>query len=185
MPIRSLRLLGGALAVLALSAAGCGGGSGGGAIGGAAAPDLTNESSVLSAEQQARGPSTADAVDACALIDEAVVQSLVGDHQRTATPGTSAGDGGGCNWENQTDYHSVSVDIGRTGTAPGNTLPAWDPAMGPERPLPDGMRSLSGGSVEFAAGDRSCTVQVAVAIQGDADENKAIELAESVRGRLH
>jgi hypothetical protein len=174
----SIRLLGCTLAVLALSLPGCGG-----STGGAADPDLSTESGVLSAEAQARGPSTADAVDACALIDDAEVRSLIGDHDRTATPGNTGGDGGGCTWENQTDYKSVSVDIGATGSAAGGTLPTWDPAMGPERPLPDGMRSLSGGSVDFVAGDRYCNVQVA-RVQGDADEQKAVELARELRGRL-
>src|SRR5919112_4789432 len=41
---------------------------------------------VLAAEAEARGPSTADAVDACALIDEAKVRALIGDFERTATP---------------------------------------------------------------------------------------------------
>jgi Protein of unknown function (DUF3558) len=175
----SIRLFGCALAVLALSAAGCGAGS----AGGAADPDLSTESGVLSAEAQARGTSTADAVDACALIDDTEVRSLIGTHDRTPTPGNTGGDGGGCTWENQTDYTSVSVDIGRSGSAAGGTLPMWDPAMGPERPLPDGMRSLSGGSVDFVAGDRYSNVQVA-RVRGDADEQKAIELAQKVRAQL-
>jgi Protein of unknown function (DUF3558) len=171
----SIRLLGCMLAVLALSLAGCGE-----SAGGVADPDLSSESGVLSAEAEARGPSTADAIDACALIDEAEVRSLIGDTKRTATPGNTGGDGGGCTWENQTDYKSVSVDIGRSGSAAGGALPTWDPAMGPERPLPDGMRSLSG-SVDFVAGDRYCNVQVA-RVQGDADEQKAVELARELRG---
>ena len=56
--------------------------------------------------------------------------------------------------------------------------------MGTERPLPDGMRTFGGGQVEFVAGDRYCSVQVADVIQGDADENTAIELANDVQGRL-
>ena len=172
----SIRLLGCALAVLALSLAGCGGST-------AADPDLSTESGVLSAEAEAREPATADAVDACALIDEAEVQSLIGDHDRTATPGNTGGDGGGCTWENQTDYKSVSVDVGATGTAAGGALPTWDPAMGPERTLPDGMRTLGVGQVEFVAGDRYCSVQVA-RLQGDADQQKAVELAKAVQGRL-
>jgi hypothetical protein len=176
-PTPSFHLLACALAVLALSA--CGGGAGGSG----ADPDLSTESGVLSAEAEARGPSTADAVDACALIDEAEVRSLIGDFERTASPGNTGGDGGGCTWENQTDYKSVSIDIGATGTAAGGTLPTWDPAMGPERTLPDGMRTLGGGQVEFVAGDRYCSVQVA-RLQGDADQQKAIELAKSVQGSL-
>ena len=63
-------------------------------------------------------------------------------------------------------------------------MPTADPAMGTERPLPDGMRTFGGGQVEFVAGDRYCSVQVADVIQGDADESTAIELANDVQGRL-
>src|ERR1044072_3315596 len=94
-PTPSFRLLACALAVLALSACGSGGG--------AADPDLSTQSRVLEAEAEARGPSTADAVDACALIDEAKVRALIGDFRRTANPGVTGSDGGGCTWENQTD----------------------------------------------------------------------------------
>jgi len=163
--------------VLALSACG---GSGGGA----ADPDLSTQSGVLAAEAEARGPSTADAVDACALIDEAKVRALIGDFERTATPGVTGADGGGCTWENKADYHSVTVDVGATGTAAGGALHTADPAMGTERTLPDGMRTFGGGQVEFVAGDRYCSVQVADVIQGDADENTAIELAKDLQGRL-
>lgn len=176
-PTPSFRLLACALAALALSACG---GSGGGA----ADPDLSTQSGVLEAEAEARGPSTADAVDACALIDEAEVRDLIGDFQRTANPGVTGSDGGGCTWENQTDYTSVTVDIGASGTAAGGALPTADPAMGTERTLPDGMRTFGGGQVEFVAGDRYCSVQVADVIQGDADENTAIGLAKDVQGRL-
>src|SRR4051812_26463073 len=126
-PTPSFRLLACALAVLALSACG---GSGGGA----ADPDLSTQSGVLAAEAEARGPSTADAVDACALIDEAKVLALIDDFERPATSGVPGGDGGGCSWENKTDYHSVTVDVdvdvGAGGTAAGGALPTADPAMG-------------------------------------------------------
>ena len=63
-----------------------------------------------------------------------------------------------CTWTTA-DELSVTVDVAQPGTAV-NGLPAWEPALGPERPLPDGMRSLSGGQVEFVAGTRDCAVQV-------------------------
>src|SRR3954447_12053299 len=99
-PIPSFRLLACALAVLALSACG---GSGGGA----ADPDLSTQSGVLAAEAEARGPSTADAGGACALIDGAKARPLTGDFERPAPPGLTGAGGGGCTWENKADYHSV------------------------------------------------------------------------------
>jgi Protein of unknown function (DUF3558) len=145
-----------------------------------AAGDPTGVPAVVSAENQARGEPTAGAVDACALLPAADVKAIVGDGvDGQATPG---GDGGKCTWENQTNYYSVTVDIGSTGTA-ASGLPAWDKALGPERPLPDGMRSWSGGQVEFVGGTRDCFLQVA-SNGGDADEKKAVELARKVRDQL-
>jgi hypothetical protein len=167
-----------ALALLAL--AGCGG-SGGGAVVPSIAP--AEASALVSAEAKARGTASADAVDACGLLSPAEVAPLIG-KDVPGQPSAAGGDGGVCRWENPDDYRSVSVDIGGSGTAANGTLPTWDPAQGPERPLPDGMRALGGGQVEFVAGTRDCTVQVASTITGDADENTAVELARDVRGRL-
>src|SRR4249919_787755 len=94
-------------------------------------------------------------VDACTLLKPDEVEGLIGanDGGKGSTSGRSV-----CTWTTAAEL-SVTVDVAQPGTAP-NALPAWDPALGPERPLPDGMRSLGGGQVEFVAGTRDCTVQV-------------------------
>jgi hypothetical protein len=160
-----------------------------GGTGGGSASDTPDRSpaegrAVASAEAQARGPASPEAVDACALLDAAEVEALIGKNGGGRPAGAPGGDGGACAWENPDDSHSVSLDIGRSGTAATGTLPAWDPVLGPERPLGDGMRSLGGGQVEFVADTRDCTVQVVAAISGNADEDKAVELARAVRARL-
>ena len=68
-----------------------------------------------------------------------------------------------CTWENRDTYESVTVEIGNPGTAVNGTLPPPEPGF-PEvgTPGPDGMRFLASGMVEFPAGGRSNTVQVAV-----------------------
>ncbi len=87
-----------------------------------------------------------------------------------------------CTWKTA-DELSVTVDVGQAGTAV-NGLPAWDPALGPEKPLPDGMRSLSGGQVQFVAGTRDCAVQVVTDPFSKDDEQKAVALAKVVQSRL-
>ena len=77
----------------------------------------------------------------------------------------------------------MTVDVAQPGTAT-NGLPAWDPALGPERPLPDGMRSLGGGQVEFVAGTRDCSVQVVTDPISKDDEQNAVALAKVVQTRL-
>lgn len=138
---------------------------------------------VVSAIEEARGETAADAVDACALIPEADVAALIGPNGG-ASPITGGGDGGGCTWENPENYYSVSVDIGSSGTAVGGELPPQDPVIGPEQPLGDGMRALAG-AVEFVAADRLCLVQVATNnTTAEGDEGAAIRLASVVREQL-
>lgn len=148
--------------------AGCGG-----TVAGSPAPEGAGSSADASA------PTSTD-VDACTLVKPEEVQALIGanDGGKGTTTGRSV-----CTWENP-DQLSVTVDIGDPGTAT-NGLPAWDPALGPERPLADGMRSLGGGGqVEFVAGDRDCTVQVVTDPTSKDDDAKAVALAKVVQGRL-
>jgi hypothetical protein len=170
-----------AAAAVLIVVAGCGGGPVAGS-GSAGSP----ESAVASAEEEARdevaGPATANAVDACALLSDADVEPFVGDGVE-GEENPTGGDGGSCTWTNQTDYHSVSLEIGLSGTAADGDLPPWDDTVGPEKPLPDDMRATGGGQVEFVVDTRDCFVQVATN-GGDEDEQAAVELARKVRDQL-
>jgi Protein of unknown function (DUF3558) len=159
-----------ALAVVGLTA-GCGGTVAGTPSAEGAAPSAA-----------AAGAPTGDAatVDACSLLKPEEVQALIGanDGGKGTTSGRSV-----CTWTNPAEL-SVTVDIGNPDTAI-NGLPAWDPALGPERPLGDGMRSLGGGgSVEFVAGNRDCEVQVVTDPTSKDDDAKAVALAKVVQGRI-
>jgi hypothetical protein len=118
-------------------------------------------------------------VDACTLLEPEEVQELIGENDGgKGTPGEASI----CTWKTA-DELSVTVDVGQAGTAV-NGLPAWEPALGPEKPLPDGMRSLSGGQVQFVAGTRDCAVQVVTDPFSKDDEQKAVALAKVVQSRL-
>ena len=118
-------------------------------------------------------------VDACKLLEPAEVQELIGANDGgKGHPGAAST----CTWKTA-DELSVTVDVGQSGTAISG-LPAWDPALGPEKPLPDGMRSLSGGQVQFVAGTRDCAVQVVTDPFSKDDEQKAVALAKVVQSRL-
>lgn len=159
-----------ALAVVVVGlTAGCGG-----TVAGSPSPAGAAGSSA-----QANAPTSTD-VDACTLLKPEEVQALIGanDGGKGTTSGRSV-----CTWTNPAEL-SVTVDIGGPDTAI-NGLPAWDPALGPERPLADGMRSLGGGGqVEFVAADRDCTVQVVTDPTSNDDDAKAVQLAKLIQGRL-
>lgn len=188
--MRSTLLSGTAAAVLITTAllgvAGCGGpvaGSGSAAPDGAGSP----QSEIAGAQDEAQdrvGGSTVDnAVDACALLTEDDVEPYVGAGIE-GRPNSIGGDGGSCTWENPDDYHSVTLEIGLSGTAAGGELPEWDDTIGPERPLSDGVRAWGGGQVEFVVDTRDCFLQVATTSGGDADEQAAVELIGKVRDQL-
>ncbi len=118
-------------------------------------------------------------VDACKLLKPDEVQGLIGANDGgKGAPGAHST----CTWTTAAEL-SVTVDVAQPGTAV-NGLPAWDPAPGPERPLPDGMRALGGGQVEFVAGTRDCAVQVVTDPTSKDDEQRAVALAKVVRSRL-
>jgi hypothetical protein len=156
---------------------------------GSAAPEGGSPSApggVVEAQEQAEdiieGGAPQESLDACALLPAAEVEALVG-------PGVDAvaGDavqGSSCTWENEDTYHSVTVEIGQPGTAAGGQLPPWEPVLGEERTVGDGMRVINGG-IEFVAGDRDCLVQVVTEdLGGDDDVAKGVEFAEVIRGKL-
>ncbi|HYO04034.1 MAG TPA: hypothetical protein VET27_20075 [Mycobacterium sp.] len=123
------------------------------------------------------GEETAAPIDVCSLLSSADVSALLG----ATVAGQSTNYG--CVWENRENLESVSIEIGSPGTASNGTLPAPEPGT-PDltTPGPDGMRFLGPGSVEFAAGGRSNTVQVAVLsmLGGGAANDAAVELARKI-----
>jgi hypothetical protein len=124
---------------------------------------------------------SAAAIDACALVAAEDISALLGgtvEGKSTTTDPRLPG----CIWENPSSYESVSVEIGSPDTAMNGTLPPPEPGF-PEvaTPGPDGMRFLGSGVVEFAAGGRSNTVQVAVpSMAGDEANAAAVELARKI-----
>lgn len=124
---------------------------------------------------------TAKAIDACSMLSAQDISALLG----TAVPGKSNNkdpDMGNCSWENPTTLESVSVEIGNSGTARNNTLrPPEAGVPDVTKPGPDGMRLMGGGMVEFAAGNRSNTVQVAVLkLSAEQANSAAINLARKI-----
>jgi Protein of unknown function (DUF3558) len=128
---------------------------------------------------------SAVAIDACALLTAEDISALLGGTVEGKST-TSDPELPGCIWENPTSYESVSVEIGNPDTAVNGTLPPPEPGF-PEvgTPGPDGMRFLGSGTVEFAAGGRSNTVQVAVlSMAGDEANAAAVELARKIGPQL-
>jgi hypothetical protein len=124
-------------------------------------------------------------INACKLISADDITALLG----TSVEGKSTSNNPevpACSWENPENYESVSLEIGNSGTAPNNTLPPPEPGF-PDvgTPLPDGMRSLGGGQVEFAAGNRNNSVQVAVLkLSSEEATNAAVDLAKKVGPKI-
>lgn len=91
-------------------------------------------------------------------------------------------DQGDCMWTNTATDESVSLTISNPGTALNDKLPP--PAAGfpdPSTPGPDGMRYMGGGGVEFAAGNRVNTVQVAVLrLSAEQANAAAVKLAHEI-----
>ena len=153
----------------ALAVSGCGGSD--------------NKSPQSSASSSAAPAATA--IDACRLINADDVAKVLGKQIEGRPTGTNP-DTPGCMWENQDSFESVSLEIGNPGTAINGTLPppeAGLPQVG--RPGPDGMVFLGNGMVEFAAGGRSNTLQVAVVNKpGGAADDAAVDLARKVGSQL-
>ncbi|RKN50879.1 hypothetical protein [Micromonospora endolithica] len=124
------------------------------------------------------GPDRADdEVDGCALLTDAEVTAVIGRHD-----GAEAG-ADGCVWENPDNAHSVTLSVGRPGTATGGALPAPDPILGTPEPGPDGIRFLLD-EAEFAAADRLCTLRVVTSVTDDGDRPAMVRLARLVRDRV-
>jgi hypothetical protein len=115
-------------------------------------------------------------VDACPLLKAEEVADVIGPNDG-GRAGSSA-----CTWTGAAAA-KVSIAVGQPNTAAGS-LPPWDPARGPEKPLPNTMRSLGAGQVEFIANNRDCTAQVVTATGGPGDEQRAVDLATILQERL-
>lgn len=120
-------------------------------------------------------------IDACSMLSPQDISPLLG----VAVAGVSTGkdpDQADCTWTNTATEESVSLTISNPGTARNNKLPAPEPGFpDPTTPGPDGMRYLGSGAVEFAAGDRTNTVQVAVLrMSADQANAAAVNLARKV-----
>jgi hypothetical protein len=157
------------------------------AVSGLAGACGSGDDSSGSKPTEANAPATSEstaAIDACSLISAEDISALLG----TTVQGKPGADPKfpGCTWENKDNYESVTLEIGNPGTAPGNTLAAPDPEF-PDvgTPGPDGMRYLGGGQVEFPAGNRSNTVQVAVVkLFGGQANAAAVDLARKVGPKI-
>ena len=87
-----------------------------------------------------------------------------------------------CTWTNSATDESISMTISNPRTALNNKLPPAEAGFpDPTTPGPDGMRYMGGGGVEFAAGNRVNTVQVAVLRMSSDEANAAaVKLANEV-----
>ena len=183
MPAASPRNLA-MIAAVCLSLAGCSSGSPSTATpegDGAAAMSATESSAAADSAGDA-----ADAVDACALLSAEDVAPLIG----VTVDGVPNAQGArtGCVWENPDSYESVTVDIGAPGTAVNDTLPPLGeegfPAL-ESTPGPDGTRTFAG-AVEFAAGTRYNSVQVATPVTMSPDESiaAAVDLIAKIKPQI-
>nr|WP_230416116.1 DUF3558 family protein [Micromonospora tarapacensis] len=137
----------------------------------------TGPDQAASASAAARSDDGAEKIDGCTLLTDAEVTEIIGDNPG-GVPGSA-----GCTWENPDTYHSVTLHIGIPGTAVDGQLPPADPILGEPEEGPDGMR-FSTGEVEFAGGDRYCTLRVVTSVVDDSDRPTMIRLAGLVRDRL-
>lgn len=139
-----------------------------------------------SSSNNANGPSSpetpaAKPINACSMVSPQDVSSLLG----VSVPGQSTGTDpqmGNCAWQNSTTEESISLTISNPGTAPNNTLPPPQAGVpNVSTPGPDGMLLMGGGEVEFAAGNRVNTIQVAVLrLSPDQANSAAIDLARKI-----
>ncbi|WP_436531550.1 DUF3558 family protein [Actinoplanes sp. HUAS TT8] len=120
------------------------------------------------------------AVDSCTLLKAAEVKDIIG-----ANDGGQPGNGVGesvCTWENQDNYHSVTVSIGSPKTTLDGKVPV-DEVAGPGEPGPDGIRFASDNTATYVIGDRVCYVQVVTDPTSNKDRDIDIRLIKLIRAR--
>ena len=122
-------------------------------------------------------------IDACSLVSDAEAKTLLGEIVTKKGPGSGVGESV-CEWDTATS-NSVTVSVGSPGTAPADKL-TLDPTLG----KPDPVAALngkgfyvSGGEVDFAAGNRYNSVQVVTAASGG-DRSKAEQLAVELTPKI-
>jgi hypothetical protein len=117
----------------------------------------------------------------CSFFGAAEVKKLIGSAPKGRP--SPLPDGGSCTWEDTTTYSSLTVDVGETDTAINGTLPPWDPSLGPERTLPNGMRDINSAVQFVCGGTRQCSVQVATN-HGATDVRTAVGLVPTIRSKV-
>ncbi|NMH95724.1 hypothetical protein [Pseudonocardia acidicola] len=165
------------LVVLLLALAGCGGTAAPQAAGvnpGAGVPEIPEI-------PQVPGVPAEPPIDVCRLLTSEEVTAVIGAHNGgRLDPGIGAGS---CYWRNDETYSSITVRIGRAGTAPGDRLP--EPGdYGPTEPGPAGIRFAPNNVAEFAVDGRACDLQVVTDVMTDADRPTAARMIGLVRDRL-
>ncbi|MEU4242491.1 DUF3558 family protein [Actinoplanes sp. NPDC026619] len=123
------------------------------------------------------------AVDSCTLLKQDEVEAIIGPNG-----GGKPADGVGesvCGWENEDNYHSVTVSIGTAGTAPNGKLPDYEqlPGGGPAEAGPDGIRFTSDNTGTFVIANRVCYVQVVTDPTSKKDRNTTVRLVRLIRAR--
>jgi hypothetical protein len=155
------------------------------ALGTAVAGCQSHQSQPAAPSAPAGGASTtapsAQRIDACTMLSPQDISGVLG----VTVQGKSTGKTpqmGDCSWENPSTMESISVQISNPGTARNNKLPPEQAGLpGVSTPGPDGMRLMGGGEVEFAAGNRINSVQVAVLkLSPDQANSAAINLAKKI-----
>ena len=89
-----------------------------------------------------------------------------------------------CEWDNEDNYHSVTVSIGNADTAKGGKLPAEDGVgAGPTEAGPDGIQFTSDNTGSFAMAERACYVQAVTDPTSNKDRATAVRLIRLIRAR--
>ncbi|BCY09496.1 hypothetical protein L3i22_045840 [Actinoplanes sp. L3-i22] len=150
-----------------------------GTVAGCSDDPKTTTAGQPAASAAASTPASTD-LDACALLDKTEVEAIIG-ASNGGQPGAGVGDSL-CVWENPTDFHSVTVNIGVDGTAPKGKLPA-DVLAGAAQKGPDGIRFAADSTANFVLANRACYLQVVTETTDKADRATAARLIALIRTR--
>ena len=130
---------------------------------------------------KAAGKTTKKAsVDACTLLKADEIENVIGKNDGGG-PGGGVGEST-CAWENQDNYHSVTLAIGSPGTTVDGNLPATE-IEGPYDKGPDGIGFSSDNRANFVIGDRVSYLQVVTDPTSNKDRDIAVRLVRLVRSR--